>query len=261
MRTKITILSAAALAAGILSSQAQVFSANIVGYANVVLTNGFNMVANPFNAGSSNGMNEIFPSLPDNTSLFQWNQASSTFRINIYDSGGTGDPNSWFNSDESASVPIPTIAPGAGFFLSLPNSVSTITNTFVGSVAPQVGGSVSNLLLRGFNMVGSQIPLGGNDSGVLWGLGGGTASPGFLPDNTAVYQWQRTTKTYVINIFDTGGAPRPLSGSDYTNGWFNSDESLSVPPPPFTVGQGFFLVMPNSIPIGGINWVQTLSIQ
>ena len=60
MRTKTLLLSAAALVAGALASQAQsnVYSANVVGYANVVIQgNGqFTLVANPFDDGKGNVM-------------------------------------------------------------------------------------------------------------------------------------------------------------------------------------------------------------
>src|SRR5271170_4448050 len=61
MRTKTLLVAVAALAATIITSEAQVYSANVVGYASVVITGGqYNMLANPFNSGVTNGANEVF---------------------------------------------------------------------------------------------------------------------------------------------------------------------------------------------------------
>src|SRR5579862_2599572 len=65
MRTKTLLLSAVALAAGLLTSQAQsnVYSANVVGYAQVVYAGGsngvFSLVANPFDDGNGNLMTNV----------------------------------------------------------------------------------------------------------------------------------------------------------------------------------------------------------
>ena len=47
MRTKTLLLTAALAAAGVVSSMAQVYSVNSVGYVNLTLPNGFSMIANP----------------------------------------------------------------------------------------------------------------------------------------------------------------------------------------------------------------------
>ncbi len=65
MRTKTLLIAAAALAATVISSEAQVYSANVVGYVNVVLQGGYNLEANPFDDGNGNHLtNLINPSLP-----------------------------------------------------------------------------------------------------------------------------------------------------------------------------------------------------
>ncbi len=61
MRIK-ALLCAAALAAGAVSSMAQsnVYSLNIVGYVNVPLVTGFNLIANPLDNGT-NDLASLFP--------------------------------------------------------------------------------------------------------------------------------------------------------------------------------------------------------
>ncbi len=63
MKTKTLLIAAAALAAGVISSQAQVYSANIVGYANVVCpASTLVLLANPLDNGT-NTANDVFASL------------------------------------------------------------------------------------------------------------------------------------------------------------------------------------------------------
>ena len=66
MRTKILISRSPALVAGLVSSNAQVYSANVVGYANVVIAgNGeFTLSANPFDDGNGNQLTNLMNSVP-----------------------------------------------------------------------------------------------------------------------------------------------------------------------------------------------------
>lgn len=87
MRTKTLLLSAAAVAAGVASLKAQsnVYSLNVVGYVNVNLPAGFNMIQNPLDDGAGNIVTNCFDnmskglgvSLPPGTSLYPW--AGSTY--------------------------------------------------------------------------------------------------------------------------------------------------------------------------------------
>ncbi len=96
MRTKTLLLSAAALfSAGFISTQAQVYSQNVVGYANVSTpgNGGINyMLSIPFAIGVSNGANEIWPvvggvpSLPDFSSILIWNSTNSSYTTYYADS-------------------------------------------------------------------------------------------------------------------------------------------------------------------------------
>jgi hypothetical protein len=67
MKTKTLLIAAAALVAGIVSSEAQVYSANIVGYVNVSgNANQFALIANPLDNGTNTGNDEL-SSLPPRT--------------------------------------------------------------------------------------------------------------------------------------------------------------------------------------------------
>jgi len=142
MRTKTLLLSAAAVVAGILSSQAQsnVFSANIVGYVNVTnAANTYALYALPLDSGS-NTLSGLFPSSPVGASILIWNGSGYT--------GSTKTPTTW--------NPNPTLTPGQGFFYRA--SVAG-TNTFVGNVVVPNGGSITNTLAGNlYALVGSPIP-------------------------------------------------------------------------------------------------------
>jgi hypothetical protein len=115
MRTKTLLLAASALAAGLITSQAQVYSANIVGYANVpTLQNGsFYQIMVPFDIGVSNGANEIFgTSLPIGTTLSTWSVALQGYVTTYFDNqGNPGDPQ-WYMGDDTTITNAPVLNVG-----------------------------------------------------------------------------------------------------------------------------------------------------
>src|SRR5215471_15084186 len=79
MRTKTLLLSAAAIAAGLVSSIAQpVFSVNVVGYYNITIPgNKFAMIGNQLPGGpngTDSAINSVFTNgVPDGSIMFLWN--------------------------------------------------------------------------------------------------------------------------------------------------------------------------------------------
>lgn len=134
MRTKTLLLTAAALAAGLVGASAQVYSQNIVGYANVPLKAGFTMVANPLNA-TNNHLSSLFPNAGFGDTIYKYNGVS-------YDSStfvGVWSPDLVLN-------------PGEGAFY---NAGVSNTVTFVGEV---LTGSLSNNIPVGLSIRSSQVP-------------------------------------------------------------------------------------------------------
>jgi len=87
MRTK-ALLSVAAIAASAISAMAQnVYSLNIVGYATVTVSPGYNLLANPLDAGSTNGAASIMPIL-DGEIILTW--GGGAFSEVMYDSTAGG---------------------------------------------------------------------------------------------------------------------------------------------------------------------------
>jgi hypothetical protein len=147
---KTLLIAAAALVAGVISSDAQVYSANIVGYVNVTLpANQLVLTSNPLDDGT-NTANSILASLPVKSSIQVWNGSGFT-QIAKTTAGFAGNP----------SFPV-----GTGFFV---KSASSFTNTFVGNVVPSPGGNQSavGLPANQLVLVGSVLPVSGtfNDVG------------------------------------------------------------------------------------------------
>jgi len=243
MRTKTLLTAVAALAAGITISHAQVYSANVVGYAAVKINGGqYNMLTVPFAVGTSNGANEVFTGtlpnggyLPDGTQLFRWNGAG--FNVNLYDTSIGADENNWYNGDATDVAVTPTLVPGQGFFLLVPNG-ATFTNVYSGAVAVNVGSTNTTVATGGqYNMVGSVIPASGAVSNAVINL--------YPPDGTQLFQWTGTG--FLVSLYDTS------IGADENN-WYNGDATDVAPTPNIKVGEGFFL-----LPGATYNWKQTLS--
>jgi hypothetical protein len=219
MRTKILLTAAAALAAGVVASNAQVYSANVVGYANVTLVGnaGYTLVANPFDDGNGNQLtNIVSPSLPNKSQVITWN--GTTYNTAIGKSAGA-----W-----GSSVPLP---PGIGFFIKNGAAGSPVlTNTFVGNVIVNSGGSVTNPIPVGFSLVGSPIPYAGDatsDPNIALGIQ--------LANKSQMIDWNTGTQLFDTAVGKSAGA----WGSAF----------------PITVGQGFFIKAATA----GSNWVQNAS--
>ena len=127
---------AAALAAGALTSMAQgnVYSLNIVGYVNVPLATGYNLIANPLDNGT-NDLNSLFPNATLGDTVYTFN--GTTFNSAVFIS-------SW--------SPDPVLPPGVGFFY---QASGPATNTFVGNV---LTGNLTNHVAAGYSIVASQVP-------------------------------------------------------------------------------------------------------
>jgi hypothetical protein len=143
MRTKALLLTAAVGAIGVATSMAQVYSVNAVGYINLTIQPGFNLVANQLNSADMS-LATLLPNPPLGT--FAYKLVAGSYQIRFFDP----DEGTW-----SPPTALP-IEPGAGVFLQNPSSA--FTWTLVGEV-PQ--GNLVTQLPTGFNMVSSQVPQAG----------------------------------------------------------------------------------------------------
>ena len=188
MKNKTLLIAAAALAAGVISSEAQVYSANVVGYANVVIpgAGAYSLISNPFDDGNGNQLTNLVNSLPNKSSVTTWNGAG-------YDTSITKISGVWNGNT--------VLAPGTGFFVKNGTATSpNITNTFVGTVVAPSGGSVTNVLAAGYGLVGSQIPYGGDlttDTNLNIG--------NVLPNKSTFTTWNTAGQTFDSSVTKIGG--------------------------------------------------------
>jgi hypothetical protein len=174
MRTKTLLLAAVLSAAGVASSLAQVFSVNAVGYVNVTLSAGLNLICNPLKVTAGNDLNHVLTGVPDGTTVY-------TFDTSFHSSSYVAALTTW--------LPNLTVAPGQGFFISV---TAPLTVTFVGDV-PQ--GADSNIpVSNGLSLIASPVP----QSLVL------DAMQFPAQDGDTVYFFRGTPKAYASASFLTG---------------------------------------------------------
>ena len=222
MRTKTLLIAAAALVAGVISSEAQtVYSVNVVGYVNIVTTNGFVLVNNALDydgSGLSNTVQNLFgTNLPVNSQILTWNTGSGAFSVNQYLSSKSG--NAWQNPNQQ-------LPPGKGFFI----STSIVkTNAFVGTV---LQGGLTNQFLTsaGFSLIGGSFPV----------VGGITTTYGYKPSiSDQVLTWNPSTGGYVPNQYLSSKSGAAWSGGE----------------PQVGPGVGVFLNTTNPNPVMGTNFI------
>lgn len=141
MRTQKLLAAAAVLAVSVASSIAQPYSQNIVGYANVTLKTGFNMIANPLDSGT-NTFSSVLSGVPVGAIAFK------------FGAGSFSNPNEYYGSgiwDDGSA----TLNPGEGVFIKSPSDAVV---TFVGSVKT---GSTTNPIPANFSIRSSIVPQAG----------------------------------------------------------------------------------------------------
>ena len=227
-------MAAAALAAGVISSQAGVYSANIVGYVNVPLKGGnaFNFITSPI--GGTNAAEVAIPGIATGDNVYIW--TGSGYQILSFVSSnfdGAGD--SYVDSSGNPQ-PSPILNPGQLFIYQTPQA--TYTNTFVGTCILS-----NSLVLKGgnaFNYIASSVPVADTLDGT------NLAIPFRTGDNA--YLWTGTgynILSYVSPNFDGAG-----------DTWVDAGGNPK-PSPTISVGQGFIYQTPGST----YTWTQNFNAQ
>jgi hypothetical protein len=221
MRTKTLLIAAAALAATVISSEAQVYS-GVVGYVNIVTPAGQpTLICNPLDLDGVDNITNVLPNVPKGTVVQVWNGAGFTGVSRAVLGAGA-----W-----SANAATTFIHPGQGFFLNTPQ---TTTNTFVGNID---GGSQTTntiTLTAGIvQLVGSPIPFSGTITNSADQGADALNLGSVLPKGTVIQIWNGNGYT---------GYSRAVLGA---GNWSGN--------PTINVGQGFFINSPATT-----NWVQTL---
>ncbi len=242
MRTKVLALSSVLglLGAASLVAQTNVYSLNAVGYINVSLSPGFNMIAcqliTPTNtvAGLFYNASGIY----NGDQVYKYNAVSTTYAGDLGDSSGSSYSNGW---DGNGTI---TMNPGEAIWFK--NAAATnVTVTFVGTV-PQGTNIVA--IQQGFQMISSPVPFSGD---VVTNMGLTNYA-----DQTQVFVWNNPapghpTGGYASYLVDLSGGT-----AGYKSQWDGPDPSANV-------GQGFWYKSGALNLNGGVDqqqWIQIFSV-
>jgi hypothetical protein len=229
MKTKTLLIAAATLAVGVIGSQAAVYSANVVGYVNIVVSNGYNAINIPVDydgTGTNNQVvNIIGTNVPNGTTISTWNSSLATFN-----SANTFGPTSK-NATPHWTTPTAVYNPGQGLFINNPSNFP-VSVTIVGTVLQ--GGLTNNYITQaGFSLVGNQFPV----------AGGITTTYGYTPKNGDTFSaWNQG-----LGTFSSANTYGPTS-KNATPHWTSGEPQLSV-------AQGAFISTTNQHPVWGTNFV------
>ncbi len=234
MKTKTLVFAAATLLAGLITSRAQDFSKNVVGYNNVNLTDvgGNYLIAVPFTMGASNGVNEVFPTstLLDYTVVLIWSESGQSYTTIQSD---TSSPSGWDDANYNPLTTLPTLPVGTGFFIQ-PSGPASVT--FSGPISTPVGAS-NNMVFGSTEsyLVACAIPYSGaltNGNNMNGGPNlGPTTTGNDTPDYSVLLIWNVAGQNYVTVQTD------PASPSGWDDGGFAPLAS----PPSISVGESFFI--------------------
>jgi hypothetical protein len=158
MRTKALVAAAALLAAGALSSMAQsnVYSLNVVGYYNLALTNGYNVIANQLDLDGTGLNNTVYTAigtnLPAGTRILAFVPPATYPFVTLAGTTWSGAGLAQVNS---------ALGLGGGVWLKIPANASyPQTVTVVGNV---MQGALANTKINtsGYAVVSSMVPQAG----------------------------------------------------------------------------------------------------
>jgi hypothetical protein len=241
MRTKALLIAAAAFAAGIVTSSAQVYSQNVVGYVNVTLTGGTLSIICPALDADGTGTNNTVASVfGTNVTVgdiaYAFNGAGYD-SLNFEQVGhGASAVTGWYLNGVATNSY--ALNPGRAVFYA---ASATETITITGTVLQ--GTTLTNQFIPGAGaiaLVASQVPLSGGLTTVL----GYTPNVG---DIVYIYD-QATPGGYDTYNYETVG-----HGAGATSGWYINGTAQE---PQIAVGQGFWLQ-----PAVATSWVQNFTVQ
>lgn len=285
MRTKTLLLGvAAALAVSLATSQAQVYSANVVGYANIAIgansfypivgnqlvngsdvnaTNGDpnlnlgnGMVSTPHNAGTSSNTQMLYWGGSGFATYYWYNSNDASSWLG--DSPGT-DPQGWYTAGGAQITA--QLQYGKSCFIhnvfSGPITVTLVGTVFQGTNVSTIG--------AGFNMIGLQEPLSTN--AVVGSAAFNAFAPYGLPANMTSSQTPSAANNdymlywggsgyatyYYLNATDASAWLGDSAGTDPAGFYTAGGASGSYP----AVGEGFFIHHIGST----INWTNSYTVQ
>ncbi len=204
----------------LMAQSTNVYSLNAVGYINVTVEPGFNIVSCPLIASPDNTINTL---LTNGTGQFKkWGFFAFNPASGSYDTEAIGTGTGWTGGGTN------TLAPGQAAWLFNPSSVAT-NITFVGTVP---SGSITNSISPGFNLISSVLPTSGN-----------------IVTNTLMNFTTQVKKDQVFTFNATTQTYNPADIATAT-GW-------TADPVQANVGGGFWYVNNTNVVN---NWVENFSV-
>lgn len=189
-------------------AQSNVYSLNVVGYVNKVLTGGnkYTALANPLNT-TNNTLGSLLSSLQSGNIVLKWNAGLADYDSYLK----TGFGAFW----SPASGATTSFNPGEGILIF--NDQGNFTNTFVGEV---LQGNLTNSFPPGYKLVGNMVP----DSGPVNTLG-------LVPTTgSLLLKWNQGLQDFDI-FLKTGFAPfwsPSVPSIDVAEGFFiNADTAFN----------------------------------
>jgi len=280
MKTKALLIAAATLAVGVLSSNAQVYSQNIVGYVNLNAKSGgatpmstpldvvdsnsitnaaTNVLQNPFNPVIGNGPLDASTLLVYTATGFK----TYYFDANPADAVALGQTFTGITDAGGNFIPGPVLGNGKGYYLiysQITGFPATNTATIVGNVrnTSSVSTVISNtVVIPGsplITFVASGLPIAG---GVLTDLGlTNLLAAGVLDGNNIQVPviLNGVAHGYTTYYFDSNPADATSQGQAFTG---VTDASGSfLPQPIIPVGGNFLFVNQNAVPL---TWSQVIT--
>jgi hypothetical protein len=138
----------------VMAQSTNVYSLNAVGYINVTIEPGYNIIACPLLAAPDNTVNSVLNNGAgqyNGSTVFFYSPATG-YSSDLANTAKTANTNGWTHNGTNV------LAPGlACWFLS--PFPTNITVTFVGTVP---SGPMTNALLAGYNLVSSVLPVSGD---------------------------------------------------------------------------------------------------
>jgi len=264
---KTLLITAAALAAGIISTQAQVYSQNIVGYVNVTVpANGYQLIGHQLDIGDgTNGISTVFstglnsdPNGSTNSQILLWNFAVQQYQTLYYftaadataDFFTTETQTGWYDQGGNFyNTPLP---PGDSAFIYNPGNPGALTVTMTGTV-PQATNVYT--IQPGYNLVDLTDPVVTNLVGGA-GSGGftGTSDPNGV-NNDQLLTWQTGVQQYqTLYYFTAADATANFFTTETQTGFY--DQGGNFYPEALPVGAGFFI---NHVVAGTEYWTNSFS--
>jgi hypothetical protein len=228
MRTKSILLAAATIAAGALSSQAQsnVYSVNVVGYINITLKPGFNLISAPLQA-TNNNVNTVLANISPTLGtgdLFMWNATTGAGFLQAINPDGAGG---WVDGNFNPATN--QVPPGVAYFLRNGDGADRVL-TLTGTV---IQGTNNYVINKNFGFYGDPVPIVGD-----------IVTNGFpVQNNTTLFTWNVTGQTYNQAVIGDSGA--------FVDQNFNP---VVVAP---ALGEGFVYFMTNN----NLNWTRSFTVQ